>query len=385
MRSSWWQRPHAVTPWCRTALCACVVFQGLALPQCSSKQDRCDGCFDAVSGATGGASSGGGSTTEPGSIALGAAAQLAGAGNADCPDVEVTLDEVTPTVVFVVDRSSSMDLALDEASDASLSRWDALKSALLDPQTGLVSSLERQVRFGLVLYGNEPPYFPECPDLLEVMPPALDNYSRIESVYGPAPTIPNTPTGHGLQVVLAALEGFTEPGPKYLVLATDGDPDRCDANLGQDRQDDVSKELALSAVQAGVATGVHTFVVSVGRGTVTLSHLKQMANVGAGLDRSAEPGAPYYETGSLDELRSALTEVVGGVASCTFDLDGRVLAREAPRGKVTIDGEEIPMSDSDGWRLVSATQLELVGSACAKLQSAEEQLRATFPCDAIVK
>jgi hypothetical protein len=47
-----------------------------------------------------------------------------------------------------------------------------LKGALLGAD-GLIAPLEQAVRFGLVMYGNATPYFPECLDLVETMAPAF--------------------------------------------------------------------------------------------------------------------------------------------------------------------------------------------------------------------
>lgn len=360
---------------------------------CENTERPSSGCADSTcvdrggSGGTGTQGGGGGSVSggSAGTPLLDASVGSGGSGgDSGCPDVEVSLGRTTPTVVIVIDQSNSMDLPLEPESDDMTSRWDALKSALLDTD-GLIAPLEQAVRFGLVLYDNATPYFPECPDFVEIMPPTLNNFAAIEAVYGSAGTIPNTPTGAAITSVHEALQAFPEEGPRYIVLATDGDPDRCDANLGQDYHDEESKQIAVSAVQAAFEDGIGTFVMSVGLGSVTLSHLQQMANAGTGLASDADPGARYFETGSQNDLRQALSEIVGGIVTCTFEMDGEVRPELASSGTVVIDGEEIPMSDEDGWRLVSPTEIELVGPACDALKTGEHHISASFPCDAVVR
>ncbi len=69
-----------------------------------------------------------------------------------------------PTLALLIEQSNGMDQPLEEGKE--LTRWDALKEVLLG-ESGVIAALERDVRLGVVLYGNPPPYFPECPELTE--------------------------------------------------------------------------------------------------------------------------------------------------------------------------------------------------------------------------
>src|SRR5688572_28336443 len=64
-----------------------------------------------------------------------------------CADVSVKIDKQIPTVVLLVDQSGSMTAAFPGGD-----RWNVLRDALMDPQTGVVKLLENDVRFGLSLY-----------------------------------------------------------------------------------------------------------------------------------------------------------------------------------------------------------------------------------------
>ncbi|HYJ11279.1 MAG TPA: hypothetical protein VEX18_19790 [Polyangiaceae bacterium] len=315
-------------------------------------------------------------------VPYGGAAE-SGGDSSICADVEVTATRTIPTVALLIEQSNSMDQPLQEGED--LTRWEALKEVLLPSETGVISMFASDVRMGLVLYANPTPYYPpDCPDLTEVMPPALENYDQIAEVYGGALTIPNVPTAESLQAVTARLEAVTEPGPKYILLGTNGDPDSCDEVAGFNKHDDETKALVVSTVQAAFAKGIGTLVVSVGRGPTTRAHLQAVANAGAGLTPDASPGAPFYEPATQEALGDALASAVRGTRTCSFDLRGEVEPASAHRGSVTVDGTKLSMSADDGWRLVTPSQIELVGPACDAFMEGDHELRATFPCDVVV-
>ncbi len=336
-------------------------------------------------GGDGDASGSGGDATTSADTSI--SVPLGGGGGRDddhdlCADIKVEATRIIPTVAFVVEQSNGMDQELEDGQP--LTRWDALRDVLLDPTTGVIPSFSSDMRMGLVLYANPPPYFPECPDLTEVMPPALDNYEAIQAIYGPAVTTPNAPTGDSLRAAAERLDAITDDGPKYLVLGTNGDPDRCDENGGQIRQDDESKALVVTAAQDAYEQGIETIVINVGRGPTAHAHLQAVANAGAGLSPDASPGAPLYEPGTRDELAESLESLLGAVRTCTFDLRGEVDEDEADRGTVMLDDVQLPMSDENGWRLVTDSRIELVGSACDTLKSGDHTFSAQFPCDVVI-
>jgi len=299
-----------------------------------------------------------------------------------CADVDVTVTRTIPTIALLIEQSNSMDQLLKEGDP--LTRWQALKDVLITPASGVIPLFERDARFGLVLYANPEPYFPQCPDLIEVMPPALGNYAKIATAFEAAVTAPNTPTAESMQAVTTRLEAVTDLGPKYVVLGTNGDPDNCDENGGFNQHDDDTKARVVSAVQAAYEKGIGTFVVSVGRGPTARAHLQQVANAGAGVSPDASPGAAFYEPRSRDELRDALAGLVEHARTCSFDLRGEVNPALAYTGTVTLDDTVLPMSDQEGWRLVNPSRIELVGPTCEALLQGEHDLQARFPCEVVV-
>jgi len=313
-------------------------------------------------------------------------------GDADgdgCNKVEIAFESRTPTVYVLVDRSSSM---------FERSLWEPLKTGVLE----VVKKLESDVRFGFATYTGEKAGV--CPDLTRVDGIAKGNYAAIKQAYD-AVTMPRykgeTPTSLALDEVAKTLRQ-QEPGPKFILLVTDGEADFCD-----DPNVTCSRDAVVASAQAAYADGIGTFIFSVG-GQVDRLHLGDVANAGSGQpvsDRqqqvmyqcqngkasysSSDGDASFFEPDVNDQsaLVNALAGVVAGVRSCVFDLKGKVeidLA-SAQYGRVEVDGVRVPYDGPDGYRLNSSTELELMGAACSKLKSPEpRKVFIDFPCEAVL-
>lgn len=299
-----------------------------------------------------------------------------------CADVRVEATRVTPNVVLIVDQSGSMTSGFGESN-----RWDALRDSLLGRPDGLIDSLQSTVRFGLALYsaeaeGNSSDPVPGMCPLVEWVPPDIDNYDRIDAVYGPADPIDETPTGASIDDVLDRLLMTPDPStdPTIFILATDGEPDTCAQPNPQEGQPE-----ALAAAERAYRAGIRTFIISVGEGTISAEHLQDMANAGLGRE-AGDPDAEYWEAGDDEGLRTALRDIVGGELSCVVTLEGRIQnLDQACSGEVRLNGTVLPCDDPDGWRAIDETHIELRGAACDTLQSGPGvTLEATFPCDIIL-
>ena len=67
----------------------------------------------------------------------------------DCPSVQVAVEPLIPTVQLLIDQSGSMT-----ADFGGVSRWNAVNTALVDPQNGAVTLLQDRVRFGASFYSS---------------------------------------------------------------------------------------------------------------------------------------------------------------------------------------------------------------------------------------
>ena len=214
--------------------------------------------------------------------------------------------------------------------------------------------------------------------------PALNNYAAITAKYLPNDWKGDTPTGESVDAAVKILDGVNEPGPKVIVLATDGEPDSCaDPNPATEAGSEAARQLSVTAVQNAFKKQISTFVISVGN-DVGQDHLRAVANAGQGLAVDVDTMNRFYLANNQAELATAFDNIVGGVRSCTFTLNGTVAENRAGTGTVLLDGKPLTYMDKDGWRLSSPTVLELQGEACTVIKTGDHNLKIDFPCGVIV-
>lgn len=293
------------------------------------------------------------------------------AGPSRCIELTVGFEVLTPTVVVLVDRSSSMN---DDFGNGD--RWGVLRDTLIDPASGIIAEHQDNVEFGLTMYtsrgGNEEGEV--CPLLVEV-DAAPQNFNAIRNVYSMTATPDgraDTPTAESVQAVAEQLANLQRPGPKILILATDGDPDTC-ADARDHSRD--SQILSEQAVEEAFQRGVQTFVISVGE-DVTQAHLQNLANLGVGAQLGARE--PYYEGNDPDSLADAFRTIVTGVLPCEFQLDGTIGTEDAPQGSIRLD--ETPLDYGEEWEVRNESTVRLLGDACTSFQEGGHQIDIAFPC-----
>jgi len=370
----------------------------LAVASCSSDDSGAREGAGAGSNAGAGANAGaGGMFLNPENPASGGAAggTVAGASGAagempggSCAEGVASTSPITPTVWLVLDGSGSMN---EDFSGET--RWQALRAALMD-DGGVIATLERNVRFGMVLYSGvdqdrdddepvEPPPDPtQCVDLT-VVEPALDNYAALDAQLPQEEPGGWTPTDRALEHVVNTLPVVAEVGPDqkndpvYVVLATDGAPnDRCAGDSGGGRGnefDEVTAGRVLDVVGAGVTKGVKLLVISLAGGDDDLqSHLEEVSEL------SGTGFAPFVPS-TRDELINTMQELIGG-AGCQVTLQGTVPLDQACTGEVTLNGNPLVCDDENGFRLVDERTVQLEGEACNAFLSTDSLVSARFPC-----
>jgi hypothetical protein len=300
-----------------------------------------------------------------------------------CVQLKVTFTPQTPTVVMLIDQSGSMKEQFDTGT-----RWNVLRSALIDPMTGIIPTLQAKVRFGLALYtsdngfGDMDPKH-ACPIITEV-PPALNNLMAISAQYLPDDQKDDTPTGESVDAAVKILDAVTDPGPKVIVLATDGEPDTCDnSDPKGDTELEVARQRSLSAVQNAFKAQITTFVISVGN-EIGDAHLRAVANAGQGLAVDVDTMDRFFRANSQADLAHAFDTIVNGVRSCVLTLNGVVDQTQAGTGSVVLDGKPVTYNTPDGWRLNSPSVLELTGAACTAIKNGDHDIAISFPCGVIV-
>lgn len=310
-------------------------------------------------------------------------------GGPDCPDVTIDLKPVIPQVMILIDQSGSMTEAFGQVGGQNMNRWEAVRYALTDAQMGAVTKLQSSVLFAATLYHSKGGFQGgTCPILTQSSGtgvPKLNNRQAIDSLLANNDPIQDTPTAESIDAVVKEMKAWTgsgpdvQPGPKVLVLATDGDPDNCnDPNA----HDATSQKMSETAVQDAFKAGIQTYALSVGS-DVSEAHLARVANAGLGKPLDP-PSAPFFRGNNPAELVAAFDEIIRGVRECLFTLDQAVEPQYAKAGKVTLNGSALTWGTD--WELKDPKTLELKGKACQTfIDSDVVQLEATFPCGAVIE
>jgi von Willebrand factor type A domain len=348
---------------------------------------------------------GGGGDTTTGGATSGAGTAMINPGNpgdgdgGGCNDLHVKFEKLIPTVLLLVDESGSM-FENQYPTGGAASRWVVLRNAILDP-AGFLKTLDGKVRFGLATYTSDIGNAGTCP-IMGKTNIALGNFATIQTAY-PGVNKPfsykgDTPTGAAIKASAKILADVKDAGPKFILLATDGDPDDCkqfDPNCGQDE--------SIAETQAAYAAKIGTFVIGISD-DVHAVFLQDIANAGAGLPvvrhtgpncdpnqpppylgtyaAAAATNATYYAPANQAALTTALNTIIGNIRSCSFETHGKIVLEKAGDGSVHLDGKQLVFNDANGWKVTDPTHVELVGQACTTLNSEETPVvDITFPCD----
>jgi hypothetical protein len=374
--------------------------------------------------ATGGASTGG--TPGTGGVVSGSGGSgVSDAGMSDraCQMAQYTFEPKIPNVFVLVDRSGSM-FDVNTNVGLPMGAWVPLRTAVLQ----VIRNLEHDIRFGFGAFAGTSGMCPVFP----TVGIAPDNYNAINMAYtGLGDTRPfnnsETPVYLVLPTVRTMLNG-AGPGDKYILFVTDGEPDYCDNGNALCPIDDV-----VATLQSFKAEGIHTFVFGVrsANESITPEVLQAFANAGANaavaqpyasrnifnecngyapwktahtaagrtMDQSlgtyTTPGGTttYYRPNPADQtaLANQIATVVAGVKSCLFDLgdvNGKSLKvdlMQLDKARVLIMDIDVPQSETNGWRMVSQSQLELTGTACTNWRKPENtKIDFRFPCSTII-
>jgi hypothetical protein len=200
------------------------------------------------------------------------------------------------------------------------------------------------------------------------VPVGPGNTSKVQSQITSAGNAGYTPTRAAIDAAVAYLKTVTDSNSKFILLATDGEP-----NCGDGATDTGASDLSATktALQNAATAGYKVFVIGVGPETANLTELAQAG----GTDK-------FYPALTPDDLSAALSTIVGIVsAGCTYELPSAAIVPDAVG--VYIDKGLIPQSDTDGWSYApgSSTTININGSYCEALTSGKStQVEIFLPC-----
>jgi len=289
----------------------------------------------------------------------------------NCGAQAFNLERAPAEILIVLDRSGSMSMNVNGVAG---SKWVNMTAALNDT----LMATDSTVQWGFKL-------FPD-PDGCNVADPvnvpiAAMNFATISAAISATQPNGNTPTALAMNKAVAYLQTSTTTTPKYIVLATDGEPN-CGVRVGGNGNNNGGTSdapAAIMAVGAAAAAGFHTFVIGVATtGTAADTTLGAMAV--AGLEpRAVDP--KYYPVASRADLVAALGLITGQVTSCFFPLS------QAPPASsdvtVRVNGMTIPRdaSHTTGWDLTN-NGVQIYGSYCDALKGggAGDKVEVVYGC-----
>lgn len=247
-------------------------------------------------------------------------------------------------VVLVIDKSGSMS---SRATDGA-TRWVALRSAL----NRVLPNVDGRLDLGLAVFpANNGCGVTTGRLTVPVRPMNASTIRALLQIFQPGG---NTPTASALAAVDDVLTASTSTRPRYLVLATDGQP-----NCGGPVSTVVSRLAALNA------RGIPTFVLGIpGSSSALRTALNQMAVAGG---RPRAGGTSFYEAVNTDQLASALRAITAAGSGCTYALE------EVPTDpsllRIQFNGMDVARDATNGWSFVDSTnrQVRFNGTSCTRL------------------
>lgn len=291
--------------------------------------------------------------------------------DSNCGVQTQNLDRLPGDVLLVLDTSSSM---IDEKiRTTGNSRWADITAALDE----VLPATDKEVSWGLMQF---PGPGGRCAAGSVDVAVASSSAQSITQHYraNPPPSEVNyTPTRKSVIAAGDWLAASPSPNPKYIVLATDGEP-----NCRGDSDGTAKDPEATDAIAAVAAKGIPVFVVGIATAGVAIRTLDAMA-VAGGRARAAE-SPKYFPAEDGADFVKAMRTISGQVASCVFAMKS---APPVPDNVLVefSDGSHAvrDTSKSNGWDYTNAakTSIELYGPACDKVMSkSTKDVKILFGC-----
>lgn len=297
-----------------------------------------------------------------------------------CQHFTIGNGRITPDMLIVLDRSSSM-------RGQGVDRWTPSVSGL----KAVTGELDDMIRFGLMAFpgrgaGGLLGGGMQCAAGSLEVPIGLNASPAIATSLDGLALVQTTPTASTLEAAhgvlgsgAAALDMTTVA--KYVILVTDGAPNCSDgtAGGGGGRGNDAAAVAAsVAAIQAMQKDGIKTYVL--GYDTQSDAMLK------AALDEMAKAGGTGDTQHRAIEDEASLVQefrrILGSAASCEFALN--MPPSDPNFVLVTLDGTKLALNQPDGFSLsADRKRLTITGSSCATLQgqTGNHTVSVTVQCE----
>jgi len=282
------------------------------------------------------------------------------------------LTHAQPTVMFVLDRSASMNTAMGGGL-TSQSRWHALGTVL----GSVLPAVDNAVAIGALLFPAAGTVRLNCslPGGADLQP-AVGNVAGLVRLMNGSATGGATPTAGAIDMAAKLVLGLrTATAARALVLATDGGPNcngslnartcRCTSGTGSNACRDAVECLddarTVDEISRFEAQGLPTYVIGIqSQGNTQFADVLNAMALAGGRPRSGATES-YYAASSEADLSDALTAIRDQVGACTY-LTSSV---PDPNGSIVLnlDGIDIP-SEQWSWENLANGEIVLNGDAC---------------------
>jgi hypothetical protein len=330
-----------------------------------------------------------------------------------CAGQTAKTEPLPAVLMLVVDTSGSMD---NPAPGGGGSKWTVTREALRTA----IGALPASTGVGVLYFPNmntnpstpngdptDPPRpLSACVDANAMIPidllgpPGSAHRTRVtnslDNVNGPQG---GTPTDDAFRTARPPIETTTLPGPRFVVLITDGQPTFLAGCVGTGNVDDaVDPNPIIADVTAAKAAGVSTFVIG-SPGSEQITNVPQYTNntrkwlsLAASSGGTAAPGCvddgPNYchfdmsqSPNFADALRGALAKIVGTIVSCeyplpippnnqTLDLSKVNVVFTPSGGKPALITQSSEANCTTGWRYTADNaHVELCSQTCDQVKA----------------
>ena len=322
---------------------------------------------------TGGSASNGGAggatstyvATDAGFIVTNSGGSVGAGGESECGRTNFPVLAKPADVLLVLDRSASM------TEDSTPTKWAQVVPAL----HSVVSATASSLWWGLKVFpvGNDSQCTQGTFPSGVVVEVGANNATAMNSgIDATQPTGNGTPTADAVNEAVKYLQALTDGNPKYILLATDGEPS-CSGMTGK-TDSTGARTAAIAAVKNAASLGFNTFVVGIATAKDTASAtLNSMAEEGR--EPVTDPNSPatkYYMASTQDQMVTAFNNITTVVKSCLYPLNSPPPAPD--HVNVLINDVKVAhdATKANGWDYTGTDMLtiQLFGTACADAMAA---------------
>ncbi len=279
----------------------------------------------------------------------------------DCGGAEASIAAIPPNLLIVLDRSCSMD----QAVNGGMTKWEIAVAAV----NQLTTAYDGKIRFGLAVFPDK--VTPDCKQDQISIPVDPAASAAIQAMLTAAldkqdPFFPDGPCVTNIDTAMQ--QAATEPAfldtdrQSFALLITDGKQSSgCSSGGGDAGTTQTITDMATA--------GVGTFVVGFGSG-IDATQMNIFADAG-GLP-SGDPTNHFYLADDQASLDMALDTIATATLSCTFDLSE--VPPDPTQIYVFFDNDPAGVAKdpthTDGWDYDPATnQVTFYGPACDAIKS----------------